>query len=145
MATQRNRTLIILKPDAVKRNIIGTVLAEIESAGLELARLKTVDADRELIKVHYREKQDEDFYDALVDWMTDLVIVGIIEGENAAERMKQLVGDTEPASAAPGTIRGKYSDDSYSRADAEDRPLHNVIHASEPGEAEEEIALWFGE
>lgn len=145
MKGNRSRTLIVLKPDALEKNLIGEILRRIEAAGLEIARIETVDADRELIEAHYHEKRDEDWYPALVDWMTDTVIAGIVEGENVTKRMRQLAGDTKPASARPGTIRGDLSNDSYEKADAEDRPLHNVIHASEPGEAEEEIALWFGE
>ncbi|PGF14174.1 hypothetical protein CP556_24435 [Natrinema sp. CBA1119] len=110
-----------------------------------IERLETVDAEQEHIKAHYAEHEDKDFYDPLVDYMTDRVIVGIVECENEAERTKQLAGDTETASTAPGTIRGGLADDSYAEADAEGRALRNLIHTAEPADAEEEIILWFGE
>lgn len=145
MNGNRSRTLIILKPDALERGLIGEILQRIEEEEFRISRLKTVDADRALIEAHYHEKQDEDFFDALVDWMADTVIAGIVEGPNAVEAVDQLAGATEPESAAAGTIRGDLADDSYAEADAEGRALHNLIHTAEPADAEEEIVLWFNE
>lgn len=145
MNGNRSRTLIILKPDALERGLIGEILRRIEAEEFRISRLKTVDADRELIEAHYHEKRDEDFFDALVDWMTDTVIAGIVEGPDAVKQVDGLAGDTEPDEADAGTIRGELADDSYAEADAEGRALRNLIHTADPGDAEEEIALWFGD
>ena len=142
---QADRTLIILKPDALQRGLIGEILRRIEQDGLTIHRIETVDADRNLIETHYQEHEDKNWYPALVNWMTNTVIAGIVEGDNAAERMRNLAGDTEPASAEPGTIRGDLGQDSYEQADSEGRPLHNLIHAAEPEAAADELALWFNE
>lgn len=141
MNGNRSRTLIILKPDTLKEGLVGEILRRIEEEEFRISRLKTVDADRDLIEAHYHEKQDEDFFDALVDWMADTVIAGIVEGPNAVEAVDRLAGDTEPDEADAGTIRGELADDSYAEADAEGRALRNLIHTRDPGAAEGEIAL----
>jgi len=139
---QPEQALIVLKSDALDRDLEDEILSRIQDAGLEIVRLETVDADRELIAEHYREHQGKAFYPPLVDYMTDTVLAGIVEGDDAAARMRELAGDTEPVSADAGTIRGDLGDDSYEQADAEDRALRNLVHASEPGAAERELALW---
>lgn len=143
MTDSQDRTLILLKPDALERDLVGEILRRIEAAGMTIERLETVDADRSLIEAHYADHSEKDWYPALVDWMTDRVIAGVVTGDGAARRMRALAGDTEPASANPGTIRGDLGDDSYDRADSEGRALQNLVHAAEPEAAEEELALWF--
>lgn len=139
-----DQTLTVLKPDALQRGLVGAVLQQIEQDGLRIRRLETVDADRELIEAHYAEHEGKAFYEPLIDFMTDRVISGIVEGENAAEQVRALAGATEPVSAEPGTIRGDLGSDSYEQADSAGRALQNLIHAAEPDKAERELALWFG-
>jgi nucleoside-diphosphate kinase len=143
MIGTQDRTLIVLKPDALERDLVDKILSRIEDEGLEIARIEDVNADRDLIKEHYEDHQNDYYYEPLVDWMSDQVIAGIVEGDDAAQRMRDLAGDTEPVSAEPGTIRGDLGHDSYAAADSEDRALHNLIHTAEPGDAEDELALWF--
>ena len=140
-----DRTLIILKPDALQRNLIGEILHRIEQEGLTIHRLETVDADRELVETHYREHREEDYFEPLVEYMTGRVIAGIVEGDNAARRVRALAGHTEPDSAETGTIRGDLASDSFEAADREGRAVQNLIHAAEPDDAADELALWFNE
>jgi len=140
-------TLVLLKPDARQRNLVGEVLGRIEDEGFSLDAVRTVEPTADLLAEHYREHVDAEFYDGLVEYMREPpgVVAVAVSGENAADRIRDLAGDTEPASADPGTIRGDLGDDSYDRADAEGRGLRNLVHASEPDEAERELELWFGE
>jgi nucleoside-diphosphate kinase len=138
------QTLILLKPDAIERGLVGTIISRIEATDLTISQLTTVDPDQELLADHYEEHQDEDFYEDLLDYMDDTIIAGTVEGPAAVATVRKLLGDTEPATAPPGTIRGDLSHDSYERADEEERAVHNLIHASASlKEATQEIALWF--
>lgn len=138
-------TLVLLKPDARQRNLVGEVLHRIEEEGLELDTIRTVQPTEELLADHYQEHTGEDFYPGLVEYMMeDPGVVAVkVTGDDAVQRMRNLAGDTEPASAEEGTIRGELGTDSYEQADAEGRGLHNLVHASEPGEARRELSLWF--
>jgi len=140
-----DQTLILLKPDTVQHNLIGDVLARFETNGFEIDRIRTVEPSTELLHQHYDEHVDEDYFPGLLEYMQeDRVIACIMTRDNAVTKARSLIGDTEPASADEGTIRGDLGDDSYDRADAEDRGLRNLVHASENVEAaEREIALWF--
>lgn len=141
------RTFIAFKPDAVQRGIMGEIMHRFERAGLRVAGLKMLQATDELLEEHYSEHVDKDFYEGLRDFMKDgPIVVGVLEGVNAIENVRKLVGETEPKSALPGTIRGDFTHMSYEHADSTGVAVKNVIHASaEPDEAEEEISIWFDE
>lgn len=129
------RTLIILKPDAVQRGLVGPILARLEGRGLKLAALKFMSVPRSLAEEHYTVHREKAFYGDLVSFITSApVVVGVIEGPNAISVVRSMMGATNPASATPGTLRGDWALD----------VLHNLIHGSDaPETANTEIALWF--
>lgn len=141
------RTFIAFKPDAVQRGVMGEIMHRFERAGLRVAALKMVQATDELLEEHYSEHVDKDFYEGLRDFMKEgPIVAGVLEGVNAVENVRKLVGDTEPKSAAPGTIRGDFTHMSYEHADASGKSVKNVVHASgNPEEAAKEISIWFDE
>lgn len=147
MSDEIERTFIAFKPDAVQRGIMGEIMKRFERAGLRIAALKMVQADDETLEEHYAEHVGKEFYEGLRDFMKEgPIVAGVLEGVNAVENVRKLVGDTEPKSAAAGTIRGDFTHMSYSHADATGNAVKNVIHASgNPEEAEEEIRIWFEE
>ncbi len=140
-------TLILLKPDARQRNLVGQILHRIEDEGLHLDTIRTVEPTEELLADHYQEHTEKDFYPGLVDYMLeDPGVVAVkVTGTDVVTKMRSLAGDTEPATADDGTIRGDLGTDSYEQADQEDRGLRNLVHASEPGEAQRELHLWFSD
>jgi len=142
-----DQTLILLKPDTVQRNLIGQILARFEAEGFAIDQIRTVEPSTELLHHHYEEHVDEDYFAGLLAYMQeDRVIACIMTRDNAVSAARDLIGDTEPAAADEGTIRGDLGEDSYEQADAEDRGLRNLVHASEDVEAaEREIALWFSD
>nr|WP_263313252.1 nucleoside-diphosphate kinase [Mammaliicoccus sp. Marseille-Q6498] len=129
------RTFLMIKPDAVQRNLIGEVVARLESKGLKLVAAKLFQANETLAKEHYAEHVDKPFFNKLVNFITSgPVFAMVIEGKNVVEVTRTLVGETNPSKAAPGTIRGDYGIDLG----------RNIIHGSDSNEsAEREIALWF--
>lgn len=138
------QTLILLKPDAIDRGLIGSIISRIEATNLTIARLATAQPDQELLAKHYEEHRDEHFYEDILEYMDATIIACIVEGPAAVDTIRKLVGDTEPATAAPGTIRGDLGHDTYDLADEEERAIHNLIHASTSAdEAAQEIPLWF--
>ncbi|MDY6769554.1 MAG: nucleoside-diphosphate kinase [Candidatus Nanohaloarchaea archaeon] len=141
------RTFIAVKPDAVQRGITGDIIERFERAGLRIAGLKMVQATDDVLQEHYSEHVDKDFYEGLAEFMKDgPVIAAVLEGVEAVAVVRKLVGATEPYEAAPGTIRGDFSHMSMEHADARDKAVKNVVHASAtPEEAEDEIAIWFDE
>jgi len=141
------RTFIAFKPDAVQRGIMGEILHRFERAGLRVAALKMVQATDDILQEHYSEHVDKDFYEGLAAFMKDgPVVAGVLEGVNAVENVRKLVGDTEPKSAMPGTIRGDFTHMSYEHADSSGKAVKNVVHASgNLDEARDEISIWFDE
>jgi nucleoside-diphosphate kinase len=145
------RTLIIFKPDAVMRGIVGEVLTRFERVGLKIVGTKMLQPGSEHYFEHYEgigglktRKGEEIFETQLREMQEGPVIAMVLEGVNAIEQVRKMVGETEPRSAAPGTIRGDYAHMTYSHAAVTRRGTPNVVHASaEPGEAEKEIAHWF--
>ena len=129
------RTLVLLKPDAVQRGLVGRILARFEDKGLKLAGLKVRRFPLELIQKHYEVHAGKPFYKNLVDFMTSGPVVAIVlEGNNAIDVTRRLVGSTNASEAPPGTIRGDLGM-SFS---------NNLVHASDGMEtAKEELALWF--
>lgn len=129
------RTFVMVKPDGVQRGLVGDVINRVETRGLKLVALKTVDVDRELAKAHYEVHRDKPFFEDLIAFITSGPVVAmVVEGPNAIKAVRGLAGSTDPVEASPGTIRGDHGLDIG----------RNVIHGSDaPETASQEIKLWF--
>ena len=129
------RTLIIVKPDAVQRGLIGPVLGRLEARGLKLVGLKLVQIDQALAERHYGEHRGKPFFPGLIQYITSSpVVVGVLEGPHAVAAVRATVGATRPVDAGPGTIRGDWALEVG----------RNLVHASDsPATAEREVALFF--
>ncbi len=129
-------TLILLKPDAVKANLIGEVLNRIERDGMKIQRLKLFSLTGEEAREFYAEHAGKSFYDRLIDFMiSGPIVAAVVEGVNAIGRLRKLMGATVPREAAPGTIRGEFGTGSP----------QNIIHGSDsPESARREISFFFG-
>lgn len=175
------KTLVVVKPDGVKRGIADEVLSYYTSAGLKIVEKKELVPDRKLAERHYaateeqlvgmgnktlasaekngtvRETVDKFGTDdpraigtQLREWMLDFITSGkvvavILEGEDAVKLTRKVTGFTDPATAEKGTVRGDFGQDSIEKANKENRPVHNLVHASgDPDEAKRELMLWFG-
>lgn len=151
MAKNVEQTLILFKPDALQRALVGEVLARFERVGLRIAGTKMLAPSREHYDAHYEDigklktRAGDHIFSITLDMMNEgPVIAMVLEGVEAVSLVRKLVGGTEPKSAAPGTIRGDYSHMSYGYADAEGKGIPNLIHASgDSEEAVKEIAHWF--
>ena len=130
------RTLVLLKPDAVQRGLVGPILARFEQKALKIVGLKLRQFPTALIQRHYEAHKERPFYGALVDFMTSgPVMLTCLERENAVAYLREVIGATDPAQAAPGSIRKLY-------AESKGR---NSVHASDsPASAEREVKLFFG-
>jgi nucleoside-diphosphate kinase len=133
------RTLVLIKPDGVRRGLTGEVIRRIEAKGYGLLRLELRSATPELLAEHYAEHQGKPFYDPLVDFMlSGPVVAMVVEGDRCIEGFRALAGATDPTVAAPGTIRGDLGRD-WGLA-----VQQNLVHGSDsPESAEREIGLWF--
>lgn len=132
---EAQRTLIIVKPDAVQRGLVGSILKMFEDKGLRLVGLKFMRIDRPLAERHYAVHQGKPFYAGLVSFITSgPVVVGVLEGPNAVAAARNLMGATNPVEAAPGSIRGRYALDIG----------RNLVHGSDsPENAVTEVNLFF--
>jgi len=147
------RTLIILKPDALMRGVAGEILSRFEKAGLKIIGAKMLQPDVDHFHHHYEtiskmvSRRGQKAFDVTVGMMQSGPVIAIVlEGVESIALVRKMVGATEPKEALPGTIRGDFSHVSYSYADAQDAPIANLIHASgNAKEAEEEIKHWFSE
>jgi len=144
------RTLVLLKPDAVTRGLVGRVLARFEDALLKIVASKMVWMDADLTRQHYfdlEERFGPDVYNVVADFMhTGPVFALVLEGVEAVAAVRKLVGATYPDQAAPGTIRGDYAHQSRAYANANGLAVANLVHASaNSGEAKREIDVWFAE
>lgn len=147
------RTLVLLKPDSVQRGLIGEIVMRFEKAGLKIVGMKMIHPDEDYYHHHYetisglKSRLGEAAFRRNTEFMVSgPVIAVVLEGVEAISLVRKMVGDTEPKTAAPGTIRGDYAHMSVSHANAKDSGLPNLIHASgDKKEAEEEIAHWFSE
>ncbi|MFT4110231.1 nucleoside-diphosphate kinase [Propionicimonas sp.] len=133
--TDLQRTLVLLKPDAVRRGLAGAVLARYEAKGLSIVAMDLRRADHALADRHYADHVEQPWYPALRDFITSGPLVALVlEGPTAIDVVRQMNGATNSAVAAPGTIRGDYSVSNR----------ENLVHASDSAEsAAREIALWF--
>lgn len=144
------RTLILLKPDAVQRGYMGEILMRFERAGLKIVGMKMIWVDEEFAKKHYRE---EDIVPRRGDFVWKKLLKGItsgpilafvLEGVHAIEIARKMVGATEPKSAAPGTIRGDYAHVSFAYSDEKNVHVKNLVHASaNEDDAKIEVSVWF--
>jgi len=147
------RTLILLKPDALQRGIVGEILTRFERAGLKMIGIKMLSPDKEQYHKHYEEiskmitRRGQKAFDVTVEFMmSGPVIAVVLEGVQAVPLVRKMVGETEPKNALPGTIRGDYAHISFDYANSKGSSIPNLIHASgDEKEAEEEIKLWFSE
>jgi len=131
------RSLILIKPDAVERALAGDILGRIERRGFTLRGAKLLRVDRALGEEHYAEHREKPFFGELVDFITSASTLAlVVEGEGAIATLRTTIGATNPADAAPGTIRG----------DLALAMPNNLVHGSDsPESAAREIALWFGD
>jgi nucleoside-diphosphate kinase len=129
-------TLVLIKGDGVRRKLVGEIIRRIEAKDLDLADVQLMDVSRELAEEHYAEHREKPFFDELVDFITATPVVAMrVRGEGAIKVMRSLMGATNPAEAAPGTIRG---DLAVSMPD-------NLVHGSDsPESAQRELGLFFG-
>lgn len=147
------RTLILFKPDAVQRGIVGEILTRFERVGLKIIGTKMIFPSKEHYHKHYEgigkmvTRRGEKAFDMALEFMTQgPVIAMVFEGVEAVELVRKLVGGTEPKTALPGTIRGDYSHMSFGYADEHNVGIPNLIHASGSiEEAEQEISHWFSD
>ncbi|XP_015285211.1 PREDICTED: nucleoside diphosphate kinase, mitochondrial [Gekko japonicus] len=131
----QERTLIAVKPDGVQRRLVGDVIQRFEKRGFKLVGLKLLQANEGILAEHYHELRRKPFYHELIQYMTSGPVVAMVwEGHNVVKTCRVVVGETNPAEAKPGTVRGDFS-------------IHvsrNVVHASDSVEtAQREISLWF--
>jgi len=171
----KEKSLIILKPDAVQRSLIGEVIARFERKGLKVTALKMAVPTKEQVFAHYNKDEEwfqrkgdgivadrkeaglpvekeaveygRDIIGGIAKYMTvGPVVMMVVEGHKATAVVTKLVGGTEPAEAEVGTIRGDYTIDSYALCAKDDRAVRNLVHCSEDKEeGEREVAIWFNE
>jgi nucleoside-diphosphate kinase len=171
----KEKTFVIIKPDAVQRNLIGDIISRIERTGLKIVALKMIVAKEDILWKHYNkddawflekgniaiesrnsqglpiEKEaieyGKDILRANIEFMiSGPVIAFIVQGNQAVGIVKKIVGGTEPLTSDVGTIRGDYTVDTYALANSSSRAVRNLLHCSDKvSEAEREIALWFDE
>lgn len=164
------KTLVLIKPDATEKNLIGEIIRRYERAGLKVVELKMLRAPKSIIEKHYPMEREylesigektiaagqkvKSAYDQgkkVVTWLRKFIasapiVAMVLEGEDAVVRVRKITGFTDPSTAEKGTIRGDLGTDSILKANMEERPAYNLIHASGSlEEAEKEINLWFGE
>lgn len=139
------RSLVLLKPDAVERGLIGEIIHRLERSGLKIVGMKMVWMTKDFAAKHYDAHVKKAFYRSLEEYVVSGPIVAMcIEGVSAVEVIRKMSGDTEPKKSAPGTIRGDFAVHSYEYADKKGISIKNLIHASgTKAEAEKELALWF--
>jgi nucleoside-diphosphate kinase len=131
------KTLIVIKPDAVQRGLSGEIIARFEQRGFQISALKMMKVPRELAEEHYAEHKAKPFFDSLIDFITASPVVAIVfEAPNAIVLSRRMIGATDPLDADPGSIRGAFTCDKQA----------NLIHGSDsPASAARELKLWFPE
>ncbi len=147
------RTLVLFKPDAVQRGIVGEILTRFERVGLKIIGTKMIAPDESHYHKHYEEigqvitRRGEKVFNNVLDMMNQgPVIAMVLEGVEAVDLVRKLIGLTEPKAAAPGTIRGDFSHMSYGYGDSTDKGIPNLIHASgDLEDALKEVPHWFSE
>lgn len=147
MANIKERTLVLLKPDAVQRNLVGEIVGRFERVGLKIVAMKLVLPSKEQAYTHYKINPNlpQVILDRLANFLSASPVVAmVLEGNQAIPVVRKLVGSSDPSQSAAGTIRGDYTMDSYPLGDKDGRCARNLVHASDSIEAaEKEIKLWF--
>jgi nucleoside-diphosphate kinase len=130
------KTFIMIKPDAVRRALVGEIIGRIEKRNLKITQLKMVQPSREMAEEHYAPHKGKDFYPPLIEFLIGGYVVAMeVQGDNAIAIMRQMIGALNPLEANPGTIRGDFTISTR----------ENLIHGSDSQEsADRELALWFG-
>ena len=133
------KTLILIKPDGVRRGLVGEVISRIEKKGYSVTALRMLQADRSILEKHYAEHNGKPFYEPLLEFMGSGPIVAMIaEGNRVIEGFRSLAGATDPTVAAPGTIRGDLARDQGTKV------VQNIVHGSDsPESAAREVAIFF--
>jgi len=133
------RTLVLVKPDGVRRGLTGQVLSRIEAKGYALVALELRSASDEVLAAHYAEHEGKPFYEPLLEFMASgPVVAAVVEGHRCIEGFRSLAGTTDPTTAAPGTVRGDLGRDWGLKVQ------QNLVHGSDsPESAAREIAIWF--
>jgi len=133
------QTLILVKPDGVRRGLVGEVIARVERKGYKIKNLRMLTADRNLLAKHYAEHEGKPFYEPLMEFMLSGPIVAMVaEGERVIEGFRKLAGATDPTIAEPGTIRGDLARDQGTKV------VQNIVHGSDsPESANREIKIFF--
>jgi nucleoside-diphosphate kinase len=133
------KTLILIKPDGVRRGLVGEVISRVEKKGYSITALRMLHADRALLEKHYAEHNGKPFYEPLLEFMASGPIVAMVaEGNRVIEGFRSLAGATDPTVAAPGTIRGDLARDQGTKV------VQNIVHGSDsPESAAREIAIFF--
>jgi len=141
MSTTTERSLILVKPDGVRRSLVGEVIRRIENKGYSIVALKLMHPDRALLEKHYAEHQGKPFFEPLVEFMLSGPIVALVaEGNRVIEGFRKLAGTTDPTVAEPGTIRGDLARDQGTKV------VQNIVHGSDSLEsAAREISIFFPE
>ncbi|MCL4381361.1 nucleoside-diphosphate kinase [Candidatus Marsarchaeota archaeon] len=166
------KSLVLIKPDGVYRALTGRIISRFEDAGFKITAMKMLIPERKLVEKHYDSLRRNDewlnsvgsklkgkdgisnkterelgltVWNQLVDYLSGKPIIAmVIEGNEVVSSIRKIVGSTEPKSAEPSSLRGSLSNDSYGLANANNRPIRNIIHASSSvSDAEEEINVWF--
>jgi len=129
------RSLVLIKPDAVQRGLAGASISRLEKRGLKIVAMKMLQMDKDLAQRHYAIHQGKAFFNDLVEFITSSpIIAAVFEGEKAVEAIRQTMGETDPAKAPPGSIRGDFGLDIQ----------QNLVHGSDTAEnAQKEISLFF--
>ena len=135
----KERTLVLIKPDGVQRALVGDVISRIESKGYSIVALRMLVAERSMLERHYAEHHGKPFYEPLLEFMSSGPLVALIaEGNRVIEGFRSLAGATDPTVAAPGTIRGDLACDQGTDV------VQNIVHGSDsPESAVREIAIFF--
>lgn len=133
------KTLVLIKPDGVKRNLCGEIIRRIEAKGYVITKMEMTTASRKTLSAHYAEHEGKPFFEPLLDFMSSGPLVALqVEGERVIEGFRSLAGTTDPTTAAPGTIRGDLGRD-WGKAVVE-----NLVHGSDSTlSAERELKIWF--
>ena len=140
MTHHLEETLVLVKPDGVRRRLTGEIIARIERKGYEIVDLRMVTPSRDLLVKHYEEHEGQPFFEPLVEFMGSGPVVALrVRGSRVVEGVRSLAGATEPTTAAPGTIRGDLG------RDWGEGVQKNLVHGSDSAlSAERELKLWFG-
>jgi nucleoside-diphosphate kinase len=135
----KERTLILVKPDGVRRGLVGEVISRIETKGYVITSMRMLNADRSILEKHYEEHNGKPFFEPLLEFMSSGPIVAMVaEGERVIEGFRTMAGVTDPTVAAPGSIRGDLARDQGTKV------VQNIVHGSDSVEsAEREIKIFF--